>query len=290
MLIGGGTYFLINATLFTIYVSISQRRAPWRIWIKNVRWTTIHYLALVPLAFLIAVSYRTLGILGLLTFFLPLLIARYSIQRYMDMREVFLDTITSLAKALEAKDPYTRGHADRVATLAVEIARAMGWSEEDVELIKYIGLLHDIGKIGIEDRILNKPGKYTEDEYAQMKRHSRIGAEIIEDIKLLGKGAKWVEHHHEWYNGRGYPDGLEGEEIPEGARILAVADAFDAMTSDRPYKRARTIEEARREVREFQETQFDPEIVEAFLQVTARPAVLAALGRGSAEAAAGKDE
>jgi len=289
MAIGGGTYFVVNSALATLYISIIKGQNPWSIWVKNLQWVAPHYIALVPLAFLIAVSYDSLGILGLTMFFLPLLVARYSLQRYMDMREVFLDTITSLAKALEAKDPYTKGHADRVSAFSVLIARKLGWSEQDVELIKFVGLLHDIGKIGIEDRILNKPGKFTEAEYVEMKRHPRIGARIIEDVKLLGTGAKWVEHHHEWHNGRGYPDGLKGDEIPMGARILAVADAFDAMISHRPYKRSRTVEEARQEIRDFAGIQFDPAVAQAFLDATSRPGVLSHILPAEDEAAAGVD-
>jgi putative nucleotidyltransferase with HDIG domain len=288
MFLGGGTYFLVNIILVSLFVAMKKEQSPWQIWIMNLQWVTPHYLALMPLAFLIAVSYRTLGMFGLVAFFLPLLVARYSFQRFMDMRETFLDTITSLAKALEAKDPHTKGHADRVSKVAVELARQLDWSEQDVELIEYVGLLHDIGKIGIEDSVLKKPGKFTEDEYVQMKEHARIGARILDGIKLLGKGAQWVEHHHEWYNGRGYPDGLKGEEIPLGARILAVADAFDAMISDRPYKQSCTIEEAREELRRFAGTQFDPEVVEAFLEISTRPDFLDTMEESPGEVQTGE--
>mgnify|MGYP001212055667 CR=1 FL=1 len=154
------------------------------------------------------------------------------------IRYSFLNAITSLAYALEAKDKYTSGHSQRVTGYSVEIAREMGFSADYIEKIRLAGKVHDIGKIGIRSSILLKPGKLTEEEYGHIKSHPEVGekilAPIFEDKMIL----EMVRHHHERYDGKGYPDSLEGEEIPFGARVLAVADTYDAMTSERPYRKA----------------------------------------------------
>jgi response regulator RpfG family c-di-GMP phosphodiesterase len=189
------------------------------------------------------------------------------------IRQSFFNSITALAYALEARDEYTSGHSNRVTETAVSIARILGLSQEKVETIRLAGTLHDIGKIGIEENILNKPGKLTEDEYKHVMKHPEIGKHILEpigddDIALI------VAHHHERYDGKGYPDGLSGRDIPLGARIMAVADSYDAMTSERPYRKAMSHKQALNEIVSGKGTQFDPEAVDAFLSLFAREELL----------------
>ena len=198
-------------------------------------------------------------------------------EQTVKIRESFLGSLKALVMAVEAKDSYTSGHSRRVAEVSVMIARELGMSPEDIERISVAGLIHDIGKIGVKESILNKPGGLTVDEYEHIQRHSEVGIHIltafIEDNQIL----EVVEHHHERYDGRGYPGGLTGKQIPLGARILAVADAYDAMTSGRPYREAISVDGVCGEIRRGIGTQFDPEIAEDFLQsmkkagITAKP-------------------
>jgi len=167
-----------------------------------------------------------------------------------------------LARAVDAKDPSTRRHSDRVADLAVAIAAELGWAEPECGLLHEAAVVHDVGKIAIPDQILFKPDRLTEHEYATVKDHSRIGAEMLDGV-LRPEQVAWVRHHHERWSGGGYPDGLSGVRIPEGARIIAVADAWDAITSMRPYGRPRTVDEAIVECRLHSGTQFWPVAVDA---------------------------
>jgi diguanylate cyclase (GGDEF)-like protein/putative nucleotidyltransferase with HDIG domain len=179
-----------------------------------------------------------------------------------------VDTMTSLARALDCSDHYTRNHSQAVARFAGQIARQLGMPDDEVRQIRRAAMLHDIGKIGIPDSILYKPAHLTVDEFEIMKTHSVKGQRILEPlhVEAMQHVPVMVRHHHEMFDGRGYPDGLQGEQILLGARILAVADCFDTMVSERSYKTARTYEEALIELRRCSGTQFDPKLVEAFLE------------------------
>jgi len=194
-------------------------------------------------------------------------VALKNLQLYRDTRRLFLESIQALTAAIDAKDPYTEGHSQRVTWLALEIARVMGLSEESLERLRLAALLHDIGKIGIEEKILRKAGNLSKDEYEVIKKHPMVGAQIILPIRELKDIMPAIQYHHERWDGKGYPKGLKGEEIPLFARIIAVADAFDAMTSDRPYRKAKNPMEAAREIIKNSGTQFDPRVVEAFEKV-----------------------
>ncbi len=263
----GITYLMVNTALLVGVLSLSQSVPPWRMFISNFRWTMPNLLVFQPLGIMVARVYMTHGPQTVTLFIIPLFIARYSFQLYIKMRRAYLDTILTLTASLDAKDPYTFGHSERVANYSVEIARAMGLGYEQVELLRYVGVLHDIGKIGIRDSILKKPGVFTHEEYEEMKRHPRIGADIISSIRLSGGAATWVKHHHERYDGTGFPDGLKAEQIPLGARIIAVADALDAITTVRPYKPALDWDRALDEMKQNSGTQFDPEVVDALIKV-----------------------
>jgi response regulator RpfG family c-di-GMP phosphodiesterase len=182
-------------------------------------------------------------------------------------QRLFLNILQVMAKVLEAKDPYTKFHSENVAKHARQIARKLGYSGERLELIQVAGILHDFGKIGITEGVLNKPGTLTEPEYQAVRRHPLIASTILEPIQELATIIKDIRHHHERYDGRGYPDGLSGEDIPLGARILCVADSYDAMTSARPYHESRSEEEAREELRRCSGSQFDPRVVETLIEV-----------------------
>ncbi len=176
-----------------------------------------------------------------------------------------IDTIATLVLTEEAKDPYVRGHSKRVTSCAVAIAKELGLPEEERKIIERAGILHDIGKIGIKDAILLKPAKLDEEEWGAIRRHPRKAVEILEPLKFLTKEKEIICHHHERYDGKGYPDNLKGEEIPLGARILAVADSFDAMNSERPYRKPLPEDVIIAELKKVSGTQLDPQIITAFL-------------------------
>jgi putative nucleotidyltransferase with HDIG domain len=232
------THFLVNATAVTVILSLRRKIPFMQAWGNNVRSFIPNIVALTPLGILMAMTYQQAGPYGLLLFFIPMLLARHSFQMYVDMRETYSSTIRALAKAIDAKDTYTGGHSERVAQYAVAIAKKMGIKGDDLELFEYVATLHDIGKIGVPEAVLNKPGKLEPAEREEINKHSAVGAEIIGQVKFLSRGAEAVRHHHEWYNGNGYPDHLRAEEASLWARIITVADAFDAMTSERPYRQA----------------------------------------------------
>lgn len=181
-------------------------------------------------------------------------------QNNKKIKNLMSQIISTLANAIEVKDQYTRGHSVRVAQYSREIARRMGKSEEAADSIYYIALLHDIGKIGISDEIINKPGRLTDEEYNVIKQHPVLGADILKDITELPDAAVGARWHHERFDGTGYPDGLRGNEIPEAARIIGVADAYDAMSSKRSYRDALSQQTIREEIIKGTGTQFDPAI------------------------------
>jgi putative nucleotidyltransferase with HDIG domain len=179
--------------------------------------------------------------------------------------ELFINSIRALAAAIDAKDPYTRGHSERVARYSSQVAKEMGLSAEDVRRVRLSALLHDVGKIGIDDRILRKPTALTEEEFEIMKSHPVKGAAIMEAIPQLHDVIPGMKYHHERWEGGGYPDGLAGEEIPLQGRIVSVADTFDAMTTTRPYQRAMDIRFVFQRLRDLAGNRFDPSVVEALI-------------------------
>lgn len=188
------------------------------------------------------------------------------------LREFSEKTVESLAKAIDARDKYTHGHTERVSEYTLAICRSLDWKREKLNQAFMGTLLHDIGKIGIPDAVLNKPGRLTEQEYELMKSHPDIGLEILKDIPRMKEMLNYVHCHHECYDGSGYPQGLKGEDIPLEGRIVCVADAFDAMTSDRSYRKALSVEEAMAELERCSGSQFDPRIVNVFQAITEREA------------------
>jgi putative nucleotidyltransferase with HDIG domain len=182
----------------------------------------------------------------------------------------FVAMLSMLSRAIEARDPYTQGHSARVTKLAEAVARRLGWNEERLASLRVGGPLHDIGKLGVSDDVLGKKGRLDEAEFAQIREHPKIGARLLLRVAAFREALPYVLYHHERWDGKGYPSGRAGEEIPVEARVLAIADAFDAMTSDRPYRQALTREEALAEVERCAGTQFDPEIARIFLEVFGR--------------------
>ena len=185
-------------------------------------------------------------------------------SRAAEMRESYKATVRALSNAVEARDAYTGKHAERVTAYGIALAQATGLNTDMLPELEFGFLLHDVGKVGVPDAILFKPGSLSQDEFALIAQHPVIGSEILRDVEFLGDGKLVVRHHHERWDGRGYPDRLAGDEIPLPARIFAVADALDALTTDRPYRRGTRFARAREEIRNHAGTQFDPDVVAAF--------------------------
>ncbi len=182
-----------------------------------------------------------------------------------DLEEAFISTLEVLAAAIDARDPYTMGHSERVAQLSVKMGEAIGLSKKELEDLKNACLFHDVGKIKTPDHVLLKPGRLDDDEFREMARHTEDGMHIISKSPRLAKYIPAVRHHHEWYNGKGYPDGLSGDDIPLHAAIISIADSFDAMTSNRPYRKSRSEAEAIKEILRCSGTQFNPHLVDVFV-------------------------
>ncbi len=221
----------------------------------------------------------TKGDLSILTYLADqVAIAIDNAKLYEELKRTFLDTSEALAEAIEQRDPYTGGHTRRVLNYSVAVAREMNLSEEEIENLKLAAILHDIGKIGVEDRILRKQGPLNEEEFESMKKHPEIGAEIIKRISSLKGVIPGILYHQERYDGKGYPSGAKDGEIPLSARIIAVCDTFDAMTTDRPYRKGLGVQAALEELKKFAGIQFDPDVVNGFCEAFRKGKV--SLGEG----------
>lgn len=272
-------HFLLNSTLPTLAASLASGMSWSKVWQRSIIWAIPNFLALGPLGVLLAVVYQGMGYASIILFMIPLMVARNSFQMYRRMRQTYIETVHTLTQAIEAKDHYTRGHSDRVAVYAVAIARRMGLPEHMVDLIYFLSLLHDVGKIGVREQVLNKREMLNKEEWGEINRHSDMGANIVREIGFLRQGVDAIRFHHERFDGSGYPAGIRGNEIPLGARIIAVADAFDAMTSERVYRRAKSIDGAVEELQKCAGRQFDPEVVRAFLlELKENPSLFQARG------------
>jgi putative nucleotidyltransferase with HDIG domain len=231
-------------------------------WFLNFGKNLHHLLFTVVLGAVISIAYRDIGVVAFILFGFPTILTRDALKRNLDLRASRMEALRALSSSVDARDKHTFDHSSRVARLAAMLAREMGFAESTVEIIEGGALLHDIGKLGIDIEILTKPGPLRPGEKAAVRRHPQSSADVVSQVELLKKSVDIVRHHHERPDGRGYPDGLKGHEIPVGARILNVADAFDAMTSDRPYRRAKTVEQAVDELRKGSGSEFDAVVVE----------------------------
>ncbi len=219
---------------------------------------------------LIAALWRVAGPFSAVLVLVPLFVARWAVAQYVAQQEAHEATMAALCQAVETKDFYTRGHSERVSRASVMIAREIGFRAQRIEAIRHAGMLHDIGKLGVPTLVLQKSGALTEEEYAAIQLHPMRGLEIVREIGFLDEALAGIMHHHERMDGRGYPLGLAGDEIPEFARVIGVADAFDSMTSTRSYRGARPVEEAVAELRNWSGAQFDPVMVDAFVAALSR--------------------
>ena len=268
--VAGVAFSLVNLLLGVAMASLRTGTPLGRVWALSVSNVFMGLIALVPLGWLMAEVAVKVGLWAAFLFMVPLFLARYSFSKYAETRELFFGTVSALSQAIDAKDGFTRGHADRVSRIAGAIAREMGLPEKAIEQIELAGLLHDIGKIGVEDRILMKPARLDADETELMRRHPIYGASILEPSAALRPLVPLVLHHHENFDGTGYPENLKGDEIPQGSRIIIVADAYEAMTSDRIYRKAIGHEKAIEQLNKYKGVQFDPNVVRSLESAIAK--------------------
>ena len=222
------------------------------------------------LGLVIAALWVTMEWFAAVIVLVPLFVARWAMAQFAEEQRAYAATMNALCQAVETKDYYTRGHGDRVSRGAVMIARQISMNSARTDAIRFAGMLHDVGKLGVPTKVLQKTGPLTEDEFATIQLHPMRGLEIVREIGFLYEALNGIMHHHERIDGRGYPMGLAGHEIPEFARVIAVADAFDSMTSTRSYREAKSIDQAIVELRKGAGTQFDPLIVQAFIAALAQ--------------------
>lgn len=268
-LVAAIVYFVVNTGLTSIAISLSTGSSVFSVWRTNYMWAIVSTLAIAPIGFILAAVYHVLSdshviaILGLMIFILPVIVIKNSYKWFTSVNETYFSAIRALISALDASHHYTQGHSKRVSTNAVRVARFMRLPEDVIEDIERGAILHDIGKIGLDKTILDKEGPLNSFEWAQMKQHPVLGSRIIRDLSFLKDARKIILHHHERIDGRGYPAGLQGDEIPVGARIVNVVDALDALTSNRSYRPAMTAKEAIEILRTNAGMQFDSEVVDA---------------------------
>jgi len=270
-LAGASVFFALNVSFTSITVALRTHQSARTVLGGDLPTFFATWVALAPLAWLMTQIYRLyeVGWWATLFFAMPVYIMRVALRQVIEVQEMFTQTIGALAQAVDARDTFTSGHSERVQLISVDMGHVMKLKDDEIQALEWGGLLHDIGKIGVPDSVLLKQDKLTREERALMNRHPVIGANIIAHVGKLAPELPIIRHHHEWYNGSGYPDRLMGDEIPKLARVLHVADAFEAMTAQRPYRmRPLSREQAIAELRKYAGVQFDPVMVDAFVRTS----------------------
>jgi hypothetical protein len=290
--------FLVESALVALAISMNERRSIVEVWRNNFQWYMVHHVVVGGLGAVAAVAYLEVGVIGAFAFIVPPFMLRFAMKQYVDktaktiteleqsnrelaganravrkisadLQRSYRDTLQAIMAALDARDHDTHGHSARVQMLTLELARVYGVKEgsREWEIIFHGSLLHDVGKIAVSDQILRKPAALTDEEWAEMRKHPEAGASLLKQVTFLHGASELVHAHHERWDGRGYPRGLRGDEIPIGARLFMIADTYDAMTRDRVYRKAQSPEAARKEIMRCSGSQFDPQAVEAFLRL-----------------------
>jgi hypothetical protein len=268
--LAGLGFCILNSVLVATVIGLSTKLPLARVWWGGMSEMVAPSLGYGLIGLMIAVLWSGgVGPMAGLLVLAPMLIARWAFQQYAAQHQAYEATVGSLIQAVETKDYYTRGHSERVATASVMIAQQLGMREDRLEMLRYAGMLHDVGKLGVPTKLLQKTGPLDDTEFAAIKLHPTRGFEMVNGISFLEEATQGIRHHHERVDGRGYPDGLVGDQIPEFARLIAVADAFDSMTSTRSYRGARSVDAAIRELTRWAGTQFDPAIVGALVRAVA---------------------
>lgn len=260
-------YVVLNSSFIAALLFIMSGESFFKLWFKNLKGLLPNTAGVGTIGVIIALAYISYGVGAVLLFFGPLLLSRYSYKLYVELRQTYMETINALNKSMDAKDAYTSGHATRVQKYAMMLGQAAKLSSKQLDNLKTASVLHDIGKIGIDDSILNKPGKLTDQEFSTIHKHPIIGYDILRNVDFLKDIAVIIKYHHERYDGKGYPDQISGSEIPVESSIIAIADTFDAITSDRPYRKKLTKEFALKEIANNAGRQFEPALAKTFVEI-----------------------
>ena len=290
--LSAGAYFLVNTSLTAVAIASSEGQNVVSVWRTNYSWMPVNFGATAVQGAALALAYQALGLFGVFVFTVPLCVAWFSFRLYMSkstevrqrneelstvnellrqtndrLEQSHISVIGALIGALEAKESHLSGHAATTMHYSVEVGRKLGLGADEIAGIKLGALFHDVGKIGVPESLLSKPDELTDEEWVEMRAHPTIGASLLGNVPMLDRIRPIVLAHHENFDGTGYPAGLKGSEIPLAAQIISVADSYDAMTSERPYRIALRPKQALRELRANAGTQFNPVVVEAFIQV-----------------------
>jgi diguanylate cyclase (GGDEF)-like protein/putative nucleotidyltransferase with HDIG domain len=281
--------FLSTTALISLAIKIDAGISVKQVWKEKFSWMLPYYISMGLIAYALILGYRTTGLMGLIVILAPLLMLRISVKKYIDQTTAIVNELRgkntllernsqeinklnenlldALSEVIDLRDPFTLGHSQYVTRYSVLIAKKLGLAPKRIERVRKASLIHDIGKIGIPDAILLKPNQLSAKEYVAVQEHTTLGANILDKSHSLKQLSPIVRHHHEWYDGSGYPDRLKGKDIPLEARIIAIADAVEAMASDRPYRNALSFENIVAELKRNSGSQFDPVLVEIMLQI-----------------------
>lgn len=288
-LLASTVMFLITTSLISVGIGTNLRQSPLQIWGEQYKWMTPYYVGIGLVAYALIFGYKYASVGGLLIMMIPLFILRYSQMQYVEhtrkvvtelrnknqeleksaneINELNEGLLTTLSEIIDLRDPYVLGHSKQVSEYSTRIATLLKLSNRQIKLIRKAGLLHDIGKLGVSMEILTKPGKLTAEEFEKIKRHAALGGDLVKNSPSLRPLVPIIRHHHEFYNGKGYPDKLAGSHIPIEARVVAVADAIEAMVSDRPYRKSLRLEQVIEELKRNSGTQFDPLVVKEAVEM-----------------------
>lgn len=261
------SHYIVNTSLVSLVISLTAKVSFLSVFFHDIKMTLLHHTASSTIGLAMASIYAPRHPYVILLFFPPLFLIDQAFRWYYALHKAASKTIRALADIVDKRDKYTAEHSSRVSEYVVRIAEQMKIPNEEAVNIKIAASVHDLGKMGIEDSIINKNGSLTDEEYAQIKKHPEIAYELIKNLRPYEKSAALVLHHHEWVDGSGYPKGLKNSEIPMGAKVIGVADAYDAMTTIRPYRGAFTTEKAVYELKRCSGTQFDTKVVDALIEV-----------------------
>lgn len=259
--------FFVNTLVISTLSSLFSNKNLIYCFISEFRLLALNILIMIPFGLMIAFIFKRYGFFGVSLTLFPIVLVRYTFSLYIEAKSKYVQTVDVLMNAMEARDKYTQGHSKRVAEIAEEIAKELKYDQWKIENLIMAAMLHDVGKIGVDDMILNKPGKLTEDEFTAIKKHPEIGYNILKDIKDIEKINFIVRHHHERYDGMGYPDGKKAEELNMEVFIIQLADSVDAMATNRPYREALKEEEIINELKKYKGSQFHPVVVDAYLNI-----------------------
>jgi putative nucleotidyltransferase with HDIG domain len=270
IVLAGVAYLVVYLGAGILYVALGDGLDPWRVLQANWRGMMLGPVSFLLLGLVMAMTYLHVGPGSTVVVTPALLVTQGSVKLRLDLQRTRDSAIRALTSAIDARDPHTRGHSERVAAYAARVARAMGLRENLVEAVEVAAQLHDLGKVAVDPEVLARPHRLAPDERVLIYTHAEAGARVMSELSSLAEHAEIVRHHHERPDGAGYPEGLRGEEVPMGSRILKVLDAFDAMTSDRPYRRALPREEALQELSRGAGTEFEAKVVEVVIELARR--------------------